>query len=930
MLTEDEFKNWCRSLDLSELARKKIEVIRSSEPSRLVGGGRKNVSGRYPSRKMRKTIQFESHRNELAHIYKLEHDQDVLEYYDQPPPIELNYLSKSGRRNRHLHTPDFFVIRKNTAGWEECKTQEELLKKAQESPNRYQLGEHGKWQCPPGEEYAHPLGLYYCFRSSAEIDWIFQRNFVWLEDYFQAKLPQVDEEVSRAVLSVVEAEPGIVLTDLLNRVEQAKIDDLNILIATDRVYVDLSAVPLRQPEQVQVFLDQEEAFTYAQVTKIAPPTSVSQVCAVKVSAGTSISWDGENWQIVNTGNTLIGLLKDNGEFIQLPNKVFEGLVEKGQITGLLAQTESSLNAEVEEILRKASKRDREEANRRYKTIEPFLNRNSLTKPNSTERRWIASYREAEKIYQRGFIGLLPNHQQKGNYQPKISEEARTLMEAFIEDKYETLKQQSISRIYWSFKEECIQQGIKHPSYELFRKTVHGRPAYQQTLKRQGHRAAYQEEPFYWRLDREETPPHGERPFEICHIDHTEADTELVSSIMATISGNLESLADNGNLGRPWVSFLVDAYSRRILAAYLTFDPPSYRSCMMVLRICVQRFGRLPQIIVVDNGAEFNSSDFETLLAYYRCTKKQRPSAKGRFGSVIERFFGVANQEFWHNLKGNTQIMRNVRQVTKGVNPKNQAVWTLGKVYEYLCEYVYEVYEASPHPALRQSPRDAFNAGLARGGSRDHLLISPDEFRLLSLPSPTDREGKRKVTRQGVKINHLYYWHKSFSGIKVRDTDVEVKYDPFDITVAYAYVNKEWVKCSSGYIEELKGHSVRELMIATTELKKLNQIQNRKFSKITGKKLAQFFASVEKEEIALSPPGREAKKAVLAQRRRDLEVKQVHALIDGDSVEQSPDSSLNHLEESFSNDSENLPLPADYLPVEDDDDDFDDFQPLEEW
>jgi hypothetical protein len=351
--------------------------------------------------------------------------------------------------------------------------------------------------------------------------------------------------------------------------------------------------------------------------------------------------------------------------------------------------------------------------------------------------------------------------------------------------------------------------------------------------------------------------------------------------------------------------------------------------MMVLRICVQRFGRLPQIIVVDNGAEFNSSDFETLLAYYRCTKKQRPSAKGRFGSVIERFFGVANQEFWHNLKGNTQIMRNVRQVTKGVNPKNQAVWTLGKVYEYFCEYVYEVYETSPHPALRQSPRDAFNAGMTRAGSRDHLLISPDEFRLLALPSPTDREGKRKVTRQGVKINHLYYWHKSFSGIKVQDTEVEVKYDPFDITVAYAYVNKEWVKCSSGYLQELQGHSVRELMIATAELKKLNQIQNRQFGEITGKKLAQFFACVEKEEVALSPPWREAKKAVLAQRKRDLEVKPVHTLIDGDSVEQDTDSSVDHLEESRSYERECLPLPTESISL-DDDDDFENFQPLEEW
>jgi hypothetical protein len=41
--------------------------------------------------------------------------------------------------------------------------------------------------------------------------------------------------------------------------------------------------------------------------------------------------------------------------------------------------------------------------------------------------------------------------------------------------------------------------------------------------------------------------------------------------MATISGNLEFLRDNGNKERPWLSLLMDAYSRRILAAYLTFD-----------------------------------------------------------------------------------------------------------------------------------------------------------------------------------------------------------------------------------------------------------------------------------------------------------------------------------------------------------------------
>ncbi|MDQ3133372.1 MAG: hypothetical protein M3Q76_01010 [Acidobacteriota bacterium] len=52
-------------------------------------GRRGNVAGRFPSRKMGVTIQFESHKNELARIRELEYDPEVLEYYDQPPSIKL-------------------------------------------------------------------------------------------------------------------------------------------------------------------------------------------------------------------------------------------------------------------------------------------------------------------------------------------------------------------------------------------------------------------------------------------------------------------------------------------------------------------------------------------------------------------------------------------------------------------------------------------------------------------------------------------------------------------------------------------------------------------------------------------------------------------------------------------------------------------------
>src|SRR5256886_15682898 len=126
MLSSDGLLSWFQRLEMPEQTRRTIEHIRSSGPSRRVGGGRSNVSGRYPSRKMGVTIQFESHRVELAAIYEMENDQQTLEFYDQPQAIALDYNSANGRRQVVRHTPDFFVIRQEAAGWEEWKTEDEL------------------------------------------------------------------------------------------------------------------------------------------------------------------------------------------------------------------------------------------------------------------------------------------------------------------------------------------------------------------------------------------------------------------------------------------------------------------------------------------------------------------------------------------------------------------------------------------------------------------------------------------------------------------------------------------------------------------------------------------------------------------------------------------------------------------------------------
>ena len=114
-------------------------------------------------------------------------------------------------------------------------------------------------------------------------------------------------------------------------------------------------------------------------------------------------------------------------------------------------------------------------------------------------------------------------------------------------------------VYGELVRQCAQAGLVAPSYKTFCLKVTLRDHYDQTLKRRGPRAAYQVGEFVSYLDRRPNR-HGDRPFEIAHVDHTEADIEVRHSRTGRV------------LGRPWLTFMIDAFSRRILAFHLTFDP----------------------------------------------------------------------------------------------------------------------------------------------------------------------------------------------------------------------------------------------------------------------------------------------------------------------------------------------------------------------
>jgi putative transposase len=443
MLSVSAFEQWCQRLAFPEETTKTINRIRSSPPSRLVRSGAGNVSGRYTSKKMGCSIQYESYKNELPFLYHLEHEASVLEFYDQPEKIELVYQNKdASRRVVVKHTPDFFVLQEEAAGWVECKMEEDLVRLAKQSPHRYVPNSDGTWSCPPGEAYAKPMGLFYQIRSSREIDWIVYRNCRFLQQYRRGPCVSVSSDTGGAIRDIVMRHPGITLLDLLQTLKTGTADDVYFLMVTEQLYVDLAHTLLEEPEKVHVFPDQKVAETHA--TMNASSLSYPGPAMLSLRVGTPLWWDGKPWTVFNPGLTALTLLSEDRQLREISHQDFHTLLREGKVTGPLPQTESEGSGTARMLLDKASPKHLEVALERYRALG---NQTNGSVPLRTLQRWRASFREAEALYGNGFVGLLPKWNECGDRSQRLSDEQEALLETFIVHHYETLKQQPMWEVY---------------------------------------------------------------------------------------------------------------------------------------------------------------------------------------------------------------------------------------------------------------------------------------------------------------------------------------------------------------------------------------------------------------------------------------------------------------------------------------------------
>src|SRR5690606_8054547 len=178
--------------------------------------------------------------------------------------------------------------------------------------------------------------------------------------------------------------------------------------------------------------------------------------------------------------------------------------------------------------------------------------------------------------------LIPLNAKKGNREARLSARTEDLVQQVIDEKFLTNQNKSRIHIYQLLKSRCLSQGLTPPSRQAFYKRLEQYTDSSALMPREGKKSAYQFTA-YRGVERHSNlarrPP--KRFLQVCHIDHTQLDIELINS-------------EGINLGRPWITLIIDEATGFNLSAYLSFKSPSAVSIMGALRLMVRTNGVFPE------------------------------------------------------------------------------------------------------------------------------------------------------------------------------------------------------------------------------------------------------------------------------------------------------------------------------------------------
>ncbi|MDO8773122.1 MAG: transposase family protein [Burkholderiaceae bacterium] len=774
-----------------------------ANPSRRTKSGVANVSGNYPSQKMGMSIGFESRTLEYSRIIHNEADPKVLGYVAQLPQLKISYkCGRTGRKISYLTKPDLLEIYENEIVVVECKPITVLREWAVDRPGFVIQGNDNKWRCPPAEEACSALGLKHRIICEQNLPPRRIKNLGVLIDYIHTGYSHGRDEAISHIVRLLDDERRLSIEELLLELSNVvTVDDIYRSIATGLAVVDLDDCSIIDHQRTFMYASQAAMDAYKiSAGAISRASTWLRGSILDLKPGTLLNWNGRTWHLVNMGVTQITL--HNGVQLQeLDRPVFDKLLRDCTIVmaeGGESQSDFKSN-QSNQMLRTASPNDLTRALKVYKQILPHLQRTAEAPPDRTARRNLCKWKRAEAGLGNGFVGLLRHFSRSGNRESRIESAVMSIVRKQTKDHYATTKKSRKIHVHERIVAECERSSLPAPSYAWYCHFIKRLPAFELLKSREGRKAAYRLEPRQ-ENDGSLTDARAEAAWMKAYLDHTEIELETRCSTTSVL------------LGRPWLSTLVDDNSSDILAWFLTWDPPSYRSVMMVMRDCVERHGRLPDEIVVDGGKDMASEWFEVSCAFYCVTITRRPAGKARFGSRGERAFGTIDTTFLSNCLGNTQLRKNVRQMTPEVDPNHKAVWTMGALLDAF-EIYFDHYRNLVHRELLVCPRVARERSVLAGSGRAERRIIYDRNFLINT-CPTTRTGQAKVQPDGVKINYLYY---STPALRLAyGKKVPVRFEPYDMSIAYVLIEGKWIELTSRFANALKGRTERELRLARDE------------------------------------------------------------------------------------------------------------------
>jgi putative transposase len=390
-----------------------------------------------------------------------------------------------------------------------------------------------------------------------------------------------------------------------------------------------------------------------------------------------------------------------------------------------------------------SEAQREQALERFQIVRPFLDEGIPLARVARERgillrtlqRWVVRYRHE------GLAGLArKGRSDRGK--SRFSDNLRRAIEGLALKK-PPLSAASIHRQLVTLAE---QLGEAPPSYSTVSAVIRDLDPALVTLAHEGTKAYADAFDLVYR--HEATGPNA-----IWQADHTELDIVLKDG--------------RGGPEKPWLTVILDDYSRAVAGYTLFFGGPSAIQTALALRQAIWRKGRpgwqvcgIPGVLYSDHGSDFTSRHLEQVAADLKIRLVNSGVGRPRGRGKIERFFEGVAQVLLPRLPG---------YAPAGAAPN--AELTLVDLAAELERFLVDEYHDEPHATTGFKPHERWISG----GFLPRMPESLEQLDLLLLTVPKTR----RVHRDGIRFTGLRYIDPTLAAYV--GEEVLLRYDPRDIT-----------------------------------------------------------------------------------------------------------------------------------------------------